>query len=134
MKRQGLDSPGINEGFSRGLFLQEERGSYEASCPHPMAGLTLPPRTECSFCCSSAQGPAMAALGITFKLPHPPLTSTPTSHHSSVIQTRLSWLDNSGLCISDYTVSLPPGMTFLSTSVIFKTASSMKTSLQAQPI
>lgn len=39
MKQQGLDSPGRNEGFSRGLFLQEERGSYEASC-HPSDGWT----------------------------------------------------------------------------------------------
>lgn len=82
MKWQGLDSPGRNEGFSRGLFLQEEKGSGEASCPHLMAELTLPPRTPCSFCCSSAQEPAVAGLGITFMLPSPPLRSAPTSHHS----------------------------------------------------
>lgn len=116
MKRQGLCSPGINEGFSRGLFLQEERGSSEASRPDPMAGLTLPPRTHCSCChCSSDQELAVARLGITFKLPYPPLRSTPTSHHScGSSRHNSSWLDHSGLCIFGYIV--PPTWNDLSLS------------------
>lgn len=93
--------------FPGGSSSRRRGGAMRHPAIHLMAGRTLSARTQCSFCCPSAQEPAVAGLGITFKLLHLPLQSTPTSHHSfGSSRPDSSWLDNPGLCISGYTV--PP--------------------------
>ena len=71
----------------------------------------------------------MAGLCIVSKLPQPPLKPTPAFQHCSGPSRNDSSLLTMLAFASLVTLHLPLGVTFLSTSVIVKTASSVKPSV-----